>query len=150
MIDFLSASYRSDECLNVQNKVEDIADISFEAESAMLTHNPIRISIMQLEMNQEEIVRLESANNFMNESLNNLIKMGEKRWNSISGGWTAWEQLISWALLTTTILILLIVVVFTAKNSWQLRVVVKGRNIGVAEEGEEDDRTQQHLRDLRS
>ena len=81
---------------------------------------------------------------------NNLIKTGEKRWNSISGGWTAWEQLISWALLATTILILLIVGVFTAKNSWQLRVVVKGRNIGVAEKGEEDDRTQQHLRDLLS
>ena len=27
---------------------------------------------------------------------------------------------------------------------------MKGRNIGVAEKGEEDDRTQQHLRDLRS
>ena len=98
----------------------------------------------------EGIVRLESANSYMNESLNNLIKTGEKRWNSISGGWTAWEQLVSWALLATTMLILLIVVVFTVKNSWQLRVVVKGRNIGTAEKGEEDDRTQQQLWDLRS
>ena len=47
-------------------------------------------------------------------------------------------------------LILLIVVVFTAKNSWQLRVVVKGRSTGTAEKGEEDDRTQQQLQDLRS
>ena len=46
-------------------------------------------------------------------------------------------------------LILLIVVVFTAKNSWQLRVVAKGRNTGAADKGEEDDRTQQQLWDKR-
>ena len=91
-----------------------------------------------------------SASFCLNESLNNLIQTGEKRWNSISGGWTAWEQLVSWALLATTILILLIVIVFTAKNFWQLRVVVKGRSTGTAEKGEEDDRTQQQLQDLRS
>ena len=105
---------------------------------------------MQLETNKEGIVRLESANNYLNESLDNLITTGEKRWNSISAGWTAWEQLIFWALLATAIIILLIVGVFTAKNSWQMRVVVKGRNIGRAGKGEEDDRTQQHLRDLHS
>ena len=132
------------------NEVKDIADISFEAESAILTHNPIRSSILQLETNKEGIVRLESANNYLNESLINLANAGEKRWNAISGGWTAWEQLIFWALLATTLLILLIVGVFTAKNSWQMRVVVKGRNIGGAEKGDEDERTQQHVRDLHS
>ena len=94
------------------NEVKDIADISFEAESAILTHNPIRSSILQLETNKEGIVRLESANNYLNESLINLAKTGEKRWNAISGGWTAWEQLIFWALLATTLLILLIVCIF--------------------------------------
>ena len=109
MIDSPSASFRFGVCLNVQ--------IEFEAESAMLTHNPIRASIIQLETNQEGIANLESANSFLKESLNNLIQTGEKRWDSISGGWTAWEQLISWALLATTMLILLIVVVFTAKKT---------------------------------
>ena len=141
-------SYRR--MLERTNEVKDIADISFEAESAILTHNPIRSSILQLETNKEGIVRLESANNYLNESLINLANAGEKRWNAISGGWTAWEQLIFWALLATTLLILLIVGVFTAKNSWQMRVVVKGRSIGGAEKGDEDERTQQHVRDLHS
>ena len=72
--------------LEHNNRVDDIADISFEAESAMLTQNPIRTSIMLLLSNQEVIAELKSANSFLNESLINLKKMGEDRWNSVLGG----------------------------------------------------------------